>query len=112
MKPTKVQIGALARRDPILGKVMSDLPPFPELPVKPVLPYFHTLARTIISQQLAIGAARTIHGRVKALSSRPRRFPTAGEFLSVPESELRGQASPGINFGQSGIWQRRWRTGN
>jgi len=90
VKPTKVQIGALARRDPILGKVMRVLPPFPELPAKPVLPYFHTLARTIIYQQLATGAARTIHGRVKALSSSPRRFPTAGEFPSIPESELRG----------------------
>jgi 3-methyladenine DNA glycosylase/8-oxoguanine DNA glycosylase len=69
---------------------MKRLPPFPELPVKPRLPYFHTLARIIIYQQLATGAARTIHGRVKALSPNPRRFPTAAELISIPDDDLRG----------------------
>jgi 3-methyladenine DNA glycosylase/8-oxoguanine DNA glycosylase len=90
MKPTPVQLRALARRDPVLGRAMKKLPPFPDLPVKPKLPYFHTLARIIIYQQLATGAARTIHGRVKALSPNPCRFPTAAELLSMPEEELRG----------------------
>ena len=89
MKPTPGQIRSLARRDPALGKVMKDLPPFPGIPVEPRRPYFHTLARTIIYQQLATGAARTIHGRVKRLSPSPSRFPTAAEFLSVPEDRLR-----------------------
>jgi 3-methyladenine DNA glycosylase/8-oxoguanine DNA glycosylase len=69
---------------------MSNLPPFPELPVKPRMPHFHTLARIIIYQQLATGAARTIHGRVKALSPNPRRFPTAAEVLRIPEESMRG----------------------
>jgi len=69
---------------------MGGLPPFPELPAKPRLPYFHTLARIVIYQQLATGAARTIHDRVKALSPKPGRFPTAEELLSIPEEDLRG----------------------
>jgi DNA-3-methyladenine glycosylase II len=69
---------------------MKGLLPFPDLPVKPRLPYFHTLARIIIYQQLATGAARTIHDRVKALGPSPRRFPTAAELLSLSEEELRG----------------------
>jgi len=69
--------------------VMKKLPPFPELPGSPRLPYFHTLARTIVFQQLATGAARTIHDRVKALSPQPGRFPTASEFLAIPEKDLR-----------------------
>ena len=90
MKPTASELRSLARRDPVLGKAIKGLPPFPDFPVKPKLPYFHTLARTIIYQQLATGAARTIHGRVKALCPNPRRFPTSKEFLSIPEEELRG----------------------
>ena len=90
MKPTTAQLRALARRDPVLGKVMKTLPPFPALPSKPKLPYFHQLARIIIYQQLATAAASTIHGRVKALSPNPRRFPTAPELLSIPDEDLRG----------------------
>jgi 3-methyladenine DNA glycosylase/8-oxoguanine DNA glycosylase len=90
MKPTPTQLRALGRRDPALRKVMTKLPPFPELPVSPRLPYFHTLARTIVYQQLATGAARTIHDRVKALSPNPRRFPTAKEILAISEEDLRG----------------------
>ncbi|MCJ7630551.1 MAG: hypothetical protein MUO50_19425 [Longimicrobiales bacterium] len=90
MKPTPPQLRSLARRDPVLGRVMKKLPPFPDFPVKPRLPYFHTLARIIIYQQLATGAARTIHGRVKALGPNPGRFPTAAELLVIPDEELRG----------------------
>jgi len=89
-KPTRVQIQALRKRDPILGEAMKGLEPFPGFPVEPRLPYFHTLARIIIYQQLAVGAARTIHNRVQALSPNPRRFPTAGEILALPEDSLRG----------------------
>jgi len=83
MKPTQAELRALVRRDPALGKVMKKLPPFPDLPAKPRLPYFHRLARIIIYQQLATGAARTIHGRVKALGPNPRRFPFSSELLST-----------------------------
>ena len=89
MKPTSTQIRALAGRDPVLGVAMKGLDPFPGFPAQPRLPYFHTLARTIIYQQLAGAAARTIHNRVKALSPNPRRFPTAGEILEIPDETLR-----------------------
>jgi 3-methyladenine DNA glycosylase/8-oxoguanine DNA glycosylase len=68
---------------------MRELPPFPGLPHEPRLPHFHALARIIIYQQLASSAAGTIHHRVKALSPRPRRFPTAREFLDIPDEKLR-----------------------
>jgi DNA-3-methyladenine glycosylase II len=89
LKATKAQIRALKRRDPVLGRAMKGLLPFPDLPVAPRLPYFHALARSIIYQQLATGAARTIHGRVKNLSPSPRRFPTTTELLAIPEDRLR-----------------------
>jgi methylated-DNA-[protein]-cysteine S-methyltransferase len=89
LKPTSAQLQALARRDPRLGEAMRRLPRFPGFPVARPLPHFHTLARIIIYQQLAGQAASTIHGRVKALSPRPYRFPTASEFLSIPEGRLR-----------------------
>jgi 3-methyladenine DNA glycosylase/8-oxoguanine DNA glycosylase len=69
---------------------LGTLLPFPGFPVARPLPHFHTLARIIIYQQLATRAASTIHDRVKALSPNPRRFPTAQEFLGIPDVRLRG----------------------
>ncbi|MGW8265475.1 MAG: DNA-3-methyladenine glycosylase family protein [Longimicrobiales bacterium] len=89
-RPTPSQLKALFRRDLVLGKARKGLEPFPGFPVEPRLPYFHTLARIIIYQQLAAGAARTIHARVQALSPNPRRFPTSGEILALPQEDLRG----------------------
>ena len=90
MKPTTAQLRALKRRDPALAAVMKGLPSFPSFPVEPRLPYFNTLARTVIFQQLATGAAQTIYGRVKVLGPNPRRFPTPAELLSIPDEKLRG----------------------
>jgi DNA-3-methyladenine glycosylase II len=89
-RPAPAQLAALFRRDPALGAARKGLEPFPGFPVEPPLPYFHTLVRIIIYQQLALGAARTIHARVQGLSPNPRRFPTSGEILALPEEELRG----------------------
>ena len=89
-RPTPAQLGGLFRRDPTLGAARKGLDPFPGFPVEPRLPFFHTLARIIIYQQLAGAAARTIHDRVRALSPNPRRFPTSGEILALPEEDLRG----------------------
>jgi len=89
-RPTPSQLKALFHRDPVLGEARKGLEPFPGFPVEPRLPYFHTLARIIIYQQLAGGAARTIHNRVQSLSPNPRRFPTSGEILALPEEDLRG----------------------
>ena len=61
MRPTKAQIVALRRRDPVLGAAIPRLPPFPEIPVKSFRgPHFHGLARSIIYQQLATKAAATL----------------------------------------------------
>lgn len=89
-KPTPGQLRSLSRRDPVLERAKRGLEPFPGFPVAPPLPHFHALARIIIYQQLATGAARTIHGRVQALSLNPRRFPRSGEILALPEEALRG----------------------
>lgn len=89
-KPTTGQLAALSRRDPVLAKARRKLETFPGFPMEPRLPYFHTLARIIIYQQLASGAARTIHDRVHALSPNPKRFPTSAEILAFPEEDLRG----------------------
>jgi DNA-3-methyladenine glycosylase II len=88
-RPTPAQLSALFRRDPALAGIRNGLPPFPGFPVAHTRPHFHTLARIIIYQQLAVGAARTIHDRVMALSPNPRRFPTSGEVLALPTEALR-----------------------
>jgi 3-methyladenine DNA glycosylase/8-oxoguanine DNA glycosylase len=51
--------------------------------------HFHSLARAIISQQLAAAAANTIYGRVKVLAP-GREFPTPAQFLELSDEELRG----------------------
>jgi len=89
-KPTPAQLKALYRRDPVLGEARKKLSTFPGFPGESRRPYFHTLARIIIYQQLAGAAARTIHNRVQALSPNPRRFPTAGEILALPVDTLLG----------------------
>ncbi len=90
MKPTPTQVRALAKRDPALGKAMKRVPPFPIRPLHFLKgPHFHTIARSIIYQQLATAAARTIYGRVRDLTPSDG-FPTAGQLLALPEESLRG----------------------
>ena len=69
---------------------MKRVPPFPVMP-PPFLkgPHFHTIARSIIYQQLATAAARTIYGRVRDLTPR-KGFPTADQLLALPEESLPG----------------------
>lgn len=88
-RPTPAQLQDLFARDPRLGEVQERLAAYPGFPEKGGRPHFHALARIIIYQQLASGAAGTIHGRVRALSPDPRRFPTAEEILAIPEAALR-----------------------
>lgn len=88
-RPPRAKLDALFRRDPVLAEARKGLPPFPGFPAEPRRPHFHALARIIIYQQLAGGAARTIHDRVRALSPNPRRFPRSGEFLALPPEALR-----------------------
>ncbi len=80
---------ALAKRDPILGRAMGQVLPYPDFPVRgDADSHFHSLAKAIIHQQLALKAAQTIHGRVRALSL-GRRFPTPPELLALDPQKLR-----------------------
>ena len=95
MRPTKAQIAALRRRDPVLGAAIKHLPPFPDFPVGILRgPYFHVLARSIIYQQLATQAATTIYGRVRKLGPGPR-FPTPAQMLALPDERLRAAGLSG-----------------
>jgi DNA-3-methyladenine glycosylase II len=89
MRPTKAQIAALSRRDPVLGAAIKRLPPFPDFPVATFSgPYFQVLSRSIIYQQLATRAATTIYGRVQKLGPGPR-FPTPEQMLALSDERLR-----------------------
>ena len=95
MRPTNTQIAALRRRDPVLGAAIKRLPSFPDFPVGILRgPYFHVLARSIIYQQLATPAARTIYGRVRKLGPGPR-FPTPAQMLALTDDRLRGAGLSG-----------------
>ncbi len=91
MKPTCEQLRELAARDPVLGEAMERVPPFPGFPVGQLArgSHFQAIARSISYQQLAGAAARTIYGRVCALTPGPR-FPTVEECLSLPDEAFRG----------------------
>ena len=91
MKPTCEQLRELAARDAVLGEAMETVPPFPGFPVGQLArgSHFQAIARSIAYQQLAGAAARTIYGRVCALTPGPR-FPTVGECLSLPDEAFRG----------------------
>ena len=70
---------------------MARVAPFPGFPHGPLArgSHFQAVARSITHQQLAGAAARTIHGRVCALTPGPR-FPTPEECLALPDQALRG----------------------
>ena len=95
MKPTPAQLKELAKHDPLLGAAMKRVPLFPTMP-PPLLrgSNFHTIARSIVYQQLATAAARTIYGRVRDLTA-DKGFPTAGQLLALPEESLRGAGLSG-----------------
>lgn len=91
MRPSAEQLGELAARDPVLGEAMRLVPPFPGFPAGQLAreSHFQAIARSIAYQQLAGAAARTIYGRVCALTPGPG-FPTVDECLSLPDDVFRG----------------------
>lgn len=94
MKPTPAALRSLAKRDPVLGRAMKHLDPYPGFPEGAPASHkqgshFESLARAIVYQQLAGKAAATIFGRVCALTP-GKRFPKAPDILRLSESELRG----------------------
>ncbi len=77
----------LARRDPVLKKMLREHGA-PELHRRrPRRPHFAELARMICYQQLAGRAAEAIHGRFEALFDGP---PTPSAVLRMPFEALRG----------------------
>lgn len=89
--PSTDQLRGLAGRDPRLGAVMSKLPSFPGFPssVLAAGTHFQAIARSILFQQLAGAAARTIYKRACALSPGPR-FPSEKECLALPDAAFQG----------------------
>lgn len=87
--PSPAALRALDRRDPALGRARRRLDPFPGYPIRGQTgSHFHALARSIIYQQLAGAAARTIHDRVLGLTP-GRRFPRPEELERIGDSTLR-----------------------
>jgi DNA-3-methyladenine glycosylase II len=87
--PSTRQLRELARRDPALGAAMKRTPQFPGFPRGIQRgSNFHSLARSVIYQQLSGHAAGTIYGRVRALTV-SGKFPTPAEVLDFSEDRLR-----------------------
>ena len=61
---------ALARADPVLARIIRE---HPRIALEPRGEPFHTLARSIVGQQISVKAAASIWGRVCALA--PRMHP-------------------------------------
>ncbi len=78
----------LARRDPVLGKLMRRSIPCDLAPLRSAN-LVAELTESIVYQQLSGKAAATIYGRVIALY-RPKRFPTSEQILATPDPQLRG----------------------
>ncbi len=88
--PSASSLRALDRRDPALGRARRRLAAFPGFPIQGEAgSHFHALARSIIYQQLAGAAARTIHDRVRDLTP-GRRFPRPEELVALDDEVLRG----------------------
>lgn len=88
--PTTAALRALDRRDPALGRARRRVEPFPDYASSSAYDsHFHALARSIVYQQLAGVAARTIHDRVKALTP-GRRFPRPEQLVRLSDEALRG----------------------
>ena len=94
-RPTPSALGALARRDPVLGAVMKEFrrsapfPGFPETAARARESHYQSLARAIVYQQLSGKAAATIWGRALALTP-GGSFPRPAEFLALGEERVRG----------------------
>jgi len=77
----------LARRDPVMRRLIRTCAPFRPLPDRPQPPW-DSLVTAIIHQQLALKAGRTIARRVRELTP-GRRFPKPQEMLGFSDEELR-----------------------
>jgi len=90
VRPDRSALRDLARRDPALGAVMERLAPYPGFPAGYLAKgsHFQALARSVVYQQLAGAAAKTIYGRVCSLTPGPR-FPAPADCLTLPDASFR-----------------------
>lgn len=96
--PAPGELRALVRRDPVLGRAMRRVPPYPGFPrSRSGESHFHALARAILYQQLAGKAAATIHSRVAALTPGPR-FPRPDELMALSDEAIRGAGVSGAKL--------------
>ena len=88
--PSRAQLAALARRDPLLGAAIARLPRFPGFPAaeQARLSHYAYLARAIVYQQLSGKAAATIWKRAVALGG--RSFPDPKRMSALTDESLRG----------------------
>ncbi len=77
----------LSAADPTLGKLIKKVGPF-TLELEPIDSPFHSLAESIVYQQLSGKAAATIFGRVHKLFDSPK-FLCPHEVSAIAEEELR-----------------------
>jgi DNA-3-methyladenine glycosylase II len=77
----------LARRDPVMRRLIRTRAPFRPLPDKPQPPW-DSLVTAIVHQQLAVKAGRTIAARVRALTP-GHRYPTPEQMLAFSDQQLR-----------------------
>ncbi len=96
VRPTPAALRRLRHADPRLAEAMRRTPRFPGFPdaLQARQSHFAYLGRAIVFQQLAGAAARTIHGRVCALTPGPR-FPSAEELTRLSDERLRGAGLSG-----------------
>ncbi len=94
--PTAEQLDRLARSDPVLARAMSRVAAYPGFPhgVLARGSHFQAVARSILFQQLAGAAARTIYRRACALTP-GERLPTESECLALPDQAFRGAGLSG-----------------
>lgn len=90
VRPAPEQLRELARRDPVMGAAMKRVAPYPGFPAGRMArgSHFQAIARSVVYQQLAGAAAKTIYGRVCDLTPGPG-FPTAAECAALPDHHLR-----------------------
>ena len=96
--PSAALLRSLDRRDPRLGQARRRVAAFPGFPDRRQAgSHFHALARSIIYQQLAGAAAKTIHDRVLGLTA-GRRFPRPEELSEIEDARLRGAGLSGAKL--------------
>jgi methylated-DNA-[protein]-cysteine S-methyltransferase len=77
----------LARRDPVLRKLIRSQPPYTVIDEDKRSGY-EILVVAIVHQQLSVKAGRTIAGRVRDLTPGPD-FPRPEQMLAIPDADLR-----------------------